>query len=315
MAEEPQSAAVERFKKLSEFNRGNPLSLRDFQYELKYTEASGLGFEKGVCRHDPSSVVKIDDLYYVWYTHFEDMRPPLGFERADATSRAVTWDLCNIWYATSPDGVNSTEQGEAVPLGPKGEFDDRSVFTADILVAEDKYYLFYQAVSCPYTQRTQNVIGMSWAKSPGGPWQRHPEPVLTTGEPGQWVDPSQVPADERKNFGWPITKKSAWDGHIRHNGTFVKTKGFCTDVFFAEAMRWIRSQQANEQPFFVYLSLNAPQGPFNAPEEYTAIYDADKDPGFFGMISNIDDNMGTLMNKLKEWGLENNTLLTQTVSG
>jgi glycosyl hydrolase family 43 len=216
---------VSRYKTLWQSNWDTPLSYRDFQYELQYTEAKGLGFETGVGRRDPSGVIKIGGLYYVWYTYFKDMNPPVGFEKADETSRAVTWDLCTIWYATSPDGVNWTEKGEAVPLGPKGQFDDRSVFTPDILVAEGKYYLFYQAVSFPYTQRTQNVIGMSWADSPDGPWHRHPKPILTTGEPGQWVDPSLILPEERKNFGWPITKKSDWDGHKIHDPTLIVRGG------------------------------------------------------------------------------------------
>jgi hypothetical protein len=70
--------------------------------------------------------------------HFKDMRKPVGFEAADETHRAMTWDRCTIGYATSPDEIHLTVQGEAVPLGPKGAFDDRSVFTADILVADGK---------------------------------------------------------------------------------------------------------------------------------------------------------------------------------
>jgi len=167
-AQKQENAAVARYKNLWLSNRDSSLSFRDFQYELKYTEAEGLGFEKGICRRDPSSVIKVGNLYYIWYTYFKDLNKPVGFEAADETRRAVTWDLCTIRYATSPDGVHWTEQGEAVPLGPKGAFDDRSVFTADVLVADGKYYLFYQAVSYPYTQRTQNVIGMRWAGSPNG---------------------------------------------------------------------------------------------------------------------------------------------------
>ena len=141
-AQQSDSAAVARYKTLWQSNWDSALSFRDFQYDLKYADAKNLGFEKGVCRRDPSSVIKIGDLYYIWYTYFKGMRRPVGFEAADETHRAVTWDLCTIWYATSPDGIHWTEQGEAVPLGPKRAFDDRSVFTADILVADGKYYLF-----------------------------------------------------------------------------------------------------------------------------------------------------------------------------
>lgn len=108
-----------------------------------------------------------------------------------------------------------------------------------------------------------------------------------------------------------VPGNSYFDPTIRHNGSFVKTKGFCTDVFFQESLRWIREQK--EKPFFAYIPTNAPHGPFLAPEEYKELYRDDLDDdamrAFFGMITNIDDNMGLLMEKLDEWGLAENTLL------
>ena len=58
-----------------------------------------------------------------------------------------------------------------------------------------------------------------------------------------------------------------FDPIIKHNGTFVKTKGFCTDVFFTQALSWIKNKSKEDKPFFVYLSTNAPHGPFIAPEK------------------------------------------------
>ena len=57
------------------------------------------------------------------------------------------------------------------------------------------------------------------------------------------------------------------DPVIRHNGSFVQTRGFCTDVFFTAALGWIKQQAEAKQPFFAYLSTNAPHGPFIAPEK------------------------------------------------
>ena len=105
-----------------------------------------------------------------------------------------------------------------------------------------------------------------------------------------------------------------FDPTIRHNGSFVKTKGFCTDVFFQEALGWIREQK--EKPFFAYIATNAPHGPFLAPESYKAMYREhvkdEASAAFFGMITNIDDNVGLVMEKLDEWGLADNTLLIFT---
>lgn len=100
---------------------------------------------------------------------------------------------------------------------------------------------------------------------------------------------------------------------IRHNGRFVRTEGFCTDVFFTAALGWIKTKADAKEPFFAYLSTNAPHGPFIAPEQnakrFTDLGFGPEQAGFYGMIENIDENMGRLMEKLKEWELEENTLL------
>ncbi|YCM47108.1 arylsulfatase (plasmid) [Verrucomicrobiaceae bacterium 227] len=109
-----------------------------------------------------------------------------------------------------------------------------------------------------------------------------------------------------------------FDPTIRHNGTFVKTSGYCTDVFFAQSLGWIKEQkEQKEKPFFAYIALNAPHGPFIVGEKYEAMYrekaKGNKDlASFYGMITNIDENMGLLMAKLDEWQLSENTLLIFT---
>lgn len=98
---------------------------------------------------------------------------------------------------------------------------------------------------------------------------------------------------------------------ILHNGVFEKTQGFCTDVFFGRAMTWIEEVKG-KRPFFAYIPTNAPHDPYHCPEKYAARYGGLVDPkivGFYGMITNIDDNVGRLMARLKEWGIEKDTLL------
>ncbi|MBC7820769.1 MAG: sulfatase-like hydrolase/transferase [Planctomycetaceae bacterium] len=99
---------------------------------------------------------------------------------------------------------------------------------------------------------------------------------------------------------------------ILHNGKFEKTNGYCTDVFFAQALKWIEATKG-KQPFYAHISTNAPHGPLQVRPEDEARY-ADKvdDPNaakFFGMIANIDDNVGKLLAKLSEWGIERDTLV------
>ncbi|MBU2877920.1 MULTISPECIES: arylsulfatase [Aliiglaciecola] len=104
-----------------------------------------------------------------------------------------------------------------------------------------------------------------------------------------------------------------FDNVLLHNDKIVQTKGFCTDVFFSAALAWIKKQHSAKQPYFAYVSLNAPHAPYIAPESYKkrfleAGYDQ-KTAGRYGMIENIDDNVGRLMSKLDEWGALDNTLI------
>ena len=104
-----------------------------------------------------------------------------------------------------------------------------------------------------------------------------------------------------------------FDNVLLHNDTIVQTKGFCTDVFFQAALGWIKKQHEAEKPFFAYISPNAPHGPMIAPEKYKKRWlDAGWDQntaGRYGMIENIDDNFGLLMEKLDEWDAWENTLV------
>lgn len=104
-----------------------------------------------------------------------------------------------------------------------------------------------------------------------------------------------------------------FDPIIRHNGFFVQTKGYCTDLFFTAGMGWIKKVKDLGNPFFAYITTNAPHGPFIAPPQnakrFTDLGFSERDAGFYGMIENIDENMGRLMNKLDEWGLSKDTIL------
>jgi arylsulfatase len=98
---------------------------------------------------------------------------------------------------------------------------------------------------------------------------------------------------------------------ILHNGRFVKTEGYCTDVFFAQALKWIE-QSKGGKPFFACITPNVPHAPLDCPPEYEKLYAGRVSTNaakFFGMIANVDDNVGRLLARLKEWGLERDTLV------
>jgi arylsulfatase A-like enzyme len=106
------------------------------------------------------------------------------------------------------------------------------------------------------------------------------------------------------------------DTYVDHDGQYKKFDGYCTDVWFREAMAYVDDAKEKDEPFFVYLSTNAPHGPFIVDEKYSKPYKDLGVPGdsapFYGMIANIDENLGKLRAYLDEQGLAENTILIYT---
>ncbi len=102
-----------------------------------------------------------------------------------------------------------------------------------------------------------------------------------------------------------------FDDTYNDNGTWRRFQGYCTDVWFREALGFIR--ESRDQPFFLYLPTNAAhQTRPHVEERYRALYDAADAPEaakiFWGMISNLDDNLGVMIERLEHWGLMENTV-------
>ncbi|MBT3199208.1 MAG: arylsulfatase [Phycisphaerales bacterium] len=102
-----------------------------------------------------------------------------------------------------------------------------------------------------------------------------------------------------------------FDDTYFHNGKPKKHSGYCTDIWFDEAAKFITANK--DRPFFAYISTNAPHGPLNVAAKYSQPYVKKGVPGnmakFYGMIENIDENMGKLIARLDELGLAKNTIL------
>ncbi len=122
------------------------------------------------------------------------------------------------------------------------------------------------------------------------------------------------------------------DPILIHNGRAKQLKGYCTDVYFDQALAWMREAHEQGRPFFAYVSTNAPHTPLHdIPEELYEQYkqmdlgndefpqekghpltqkvNADRLARIYAMISNIDQNVGKLMRKLDEMELAGNTLV------
>ncbi len=158
--------------------------------QFKYTELKGLDYSNGdgtISRRDPSKVIFHNGKYYVWYTYRHTSTPPQGAAKSNDTIPSSDWDLAEIWYATSEDGITWKEQGVAIERPEKPNVGWRSVSTTDILVYKGKYYLYYQGFMEASGKRGDDCpVAVSYADSPDGPWTAHNKIVIPNGGKGEW---------------------------------------------------------------------------------------------------------------------------------
>ncbi|QGJ70138.1 Arsenite-translocating ATPase ArsA [Planctomycetales bacterium 10988] len=102
-----------------------------------------------------------------------------------------------------------------------------------------------------------------------------------------------------------------FDTVLEHNKQEVKTDGYITDILTDEAIKFI--QQHKSEPFFCYVPYNAPHSPWQVPESYFQKY---KELGLsnelaccYGMVENIDWNVGRLLTLLEKLNLTENTIV------
>ena len=170
-----------------------------------------VGYEKGVIRRDTTMVIQVAGLYYTWYS--KSVGKTYGFGTGDPDKKVFPWDKTEIWYATSKDGWDWKEQGVAVTYGPQGEYDDRSVFTPEILAHNGKYYLVYQCIQYPYVNRSFNTVGMSISDNPNGPWKRLKSPILEAAKDGEWL------GEEDSRFA--VKSQGSFDSQKVHDPTLL----------------------------------------------------------------------------------------------
>ena len=105
-----------------------------------------------------------------------------------------------------------------------------------------------------------------------------------------------------------------FDTHLDHNGTMEPTKGYITDVLTDRAIAFIK--QHKDRPFLCYVPYNAPHGPFQVPDSYFNKYKAKGLPddlaAIYGMVDNLDVNIGRLMHTLQALNLDQETIVIFT---
>lgn len=103
-----------------------------------------------------------------------------------------------------------------------------------------------------------------------------------------------------------------FDDTYYHNSQPEKYQGYCTDVWFDEAIKFMDENRKSNKPFFTYIATNAPHGPYFVENKYKDPYEGKEDavnPAFLGMITNADENLGKLVDYLEASKMEENTVL------
>lgn len=100
---------------------------------------------------------------------------------------------------------------------------------------------------------------------------------------------------------------------IWHNDRFVKTRGYCTDIFFERAANWIAGRKKKE-PFFAWISPNVPHDPFITPgPEWEAPFQGKglnpHTARYYAMIAHLDAALGRFLDRLDRERLAENTLV------
>ncbi|WNJ20079.1 glycosyl hydrolase [Pontibacter sp. G13] len=184
--------------------------------DFNYSPLKGdLAPEDGVVRRDPSAIIEADGLYHVYYT--KSTGDVAGFGTGDMEAKVFPWDLSDIWHATSEDGWTWKEEGMVVGRAERGRYDDRSVFTPEILAHDGNYILVYQTVKHPYVKRVKNQVGMAIADNPYGPFETLDEPILSPADNGIWDG-------DDHNDRYSVIEQGDFDSHKVHDPTLLVYK-------------------------------------------------------------------------------------------
>ena len=89
------------------------------------------------------------------------------------------------------------------------------------------------------------------------------------------------------------------------------TSGYLSDVLTDDAIGFLKQRSA--QPFFCFVSYNAPHSPYQVPDQwYRRFHEMGLDErlsGFFGMCENLDHNVGRLLQTLRDTEQDRNTIV------
>ncbi|MEZ5354660.1 MAG: arylsulfatase [Bryobacteraceae bacterium] len=102
-----------------------------------------------------------------------------------------------------------------------------------------------------------------------------------------------------------------FDPILQNRGREQRYEGYCTDIFFREAMGFI--ERRRRDPWFVYLPTNAPHDPLDVDDRWARPFlDLGLDERTaktYGMVANIDENVGKILGTIGKLGLTEDTIV------
>jgi arylsulfatase len=100
-----------------------------------------------------------------------------------------------------------------------------------------------------------------------------------------------------------------FDPELLRNNVPEKHKGYRTDIFFNEAIKFISKNK--DEKFFCYLPTYSPHAPLEVPEKYIEKYKGlgERLSPYFGMVANVDENVGRVLKHLEDLKLDKKTLV------
>lgn len=113
-------------------------------------------------------------------------------------------------------------------------------------------------------------------------------------------------------FGFRDGSSGYFNPVMERNGKEETTKGYLTDILTDEAIAFV--ERNAHTPFFLYLPYNAPHSPLEVPESFLAGRDSEpaQTAKLYGMVESMDENIGRLLARVAELGLDEKTLVIFT---
>ena len=138
-----------------------------------------------------------------------------------------------------------------------------------------------------------------------------------TGAFGKWHNGEHFPEDPigqgfEEFYGFCAGHwNNYFDSPVQSQFEMIESEGYLPDVLTTKAIQFIGKN--SEKPFFCYLPLNVPHTPHQVTDKYFDKYKAmgldDELSSIYGMVENIDDNVGRVLQYLEENGLSENTIV------